>query len=231
MKTSTRRTQAQRTEETRERILESARELFVKRGYHATSLEQVADAAGYTKGAVFSRFKNKGDLFLCLLDRSVTQRAANVRAIAALSGDPIALARSLYRQWTTGVHADSDWTLLVLEFRIHAARNPELNMGYAKIYETVRNNLGEVILENFRRAGINMKMRGQDIARLIMALGNGELLERRVDGKAYPSAEMEEMIVGIMKSVMPPSDPQSITKASSKKRGAAPAKRDEKAQA
>jgi AcrR family transcriptional regulator len=61
-------TRAQRRQQTRARLLEAAGQVFARRGFHAATLDEVAEAAGYTKGAVYANFANKDGLFLALLD-------------------------------------------------------------------------------------------------------------------------------------------------------------------
>src|SRR3954465_6094287 len=64
-------TRAERREQTRQELLTAAEECFVTGGFHATSVEQVADRAGYTKGAVYSNFASKEDLFFAIYERRV----------------------------------------------------------------------------------------------------------------------------------------------------------------
>jgi AcrR family transcriptional regulator len=62
----------------------SARQLFLRRGFHAASLEQVAEEAGFTIGAVYSRFGTKADLFLAILDEHIDRLVAEVDRVAGL---------------------------------------------------------------------------------------------------------------------------------------------------
>jgi AcrR family transcriptional regulator len=61
-------TRAERKAQTRAQLTEAARRLFEQQGYAATSLEQIADEAGMTKGAVYSNYASKEDLFLEMLE-------------------------------------------------------------------------------------------------------------------------------------------------------------------
>src|SRR6202161_3600694 len=68
-------------------LFAAARRVFLARGYHAATLEQIADEAGFSKGVVYSRFTSKADMFLALLEDRITERAAeNARAAATLAG-------------------------------------------------------------------------------------------------------------------------------------------------
>ena len=61
-------TPERRRQQTRDYLLQAAAQVFAERGFHGASLDEVAAAAGFTKGAVYSNFKNKEDLFLALLE-------------------------------------------------------------------------------------------------------------------------------------------------------------------
>src|SRR4051794_41907842 len=76
-------TRAESKAATREELLDAARRVFLERGYHGASLELVAREAGYTKGAVYSAFASKADLFLALYDREIEARRERLEAAAA----------------------------------------------------------------------------------------------------------------------------------------------------
>ncbi len=74
-------THEERRLQTRERLLEAAHELFVERGFGATSLEEIADAAGYTRGAFYSNFRDKTDLLIESLQRRRPHLPCNLHAV------------------------------------------------------------------------------------------------------------------------------------------------------
>lgn len=71
-------TRAESQARTREQLIETAKQLFLRDGYSVTSLERVADEAGYSKGAVYSNFRNKDELCLAVLDRIHDEQVALV---------------------------------------------------------------------------------------------------------------------------------------------------------
>ena len=77
-------THEERRLQTRERLLEAAQALFIKRGFGATSLEQIADAAGYTRGAFYSNFKDKADLLIESLRLRGPNLSCNLRAVISV---------------------------------------------------------------------------------------------------------------------------------------------------
>ena len=131
---ATRLTRAEQGEQTRAELLAAARAEFLDAGYHGATLDRIAAAAGYTKGAVYSRYASKADLFLDLLEARIDARAAdNERRADALVG--VAGLTELLTHWRATDREDQAWTLLVMEFRIHAARDPALNARYAALHE------------------------------------------------------------------------------------------------
>src|SRR4029077_18498595 len=79
---------AEQRDQTRARLLDAAEKVFVDHGFHAASVDQVAEEAGYSKGAVYSNFENKDELFLAVLERRVDSRALAAGASVA-SDQPI----------------------------------------------------------------------------------------------------------------------------------------------
>ena len=79
---STRLSRAEQNDRNRALLFAAARRVFLARGYHAATLEQIADEAGFSKGVVYSRFASKADLFLALLEDRIAERAAQNAALA-----------------------------------------------------------------------------------------------------------------------------------------------------
>ena len=125
MAATARLTRAERSAQTRGELLDAAQRRFFEAGYHATTLDDVADAAGYTKGAVYSTFGSKAGLFLALFDDIVDQRLSAARAIvdAGDSGSEASL-RALAEQPVE--ERNARFLLLSIEFWVHAAREPAL---------------------------------------------------------------------------------------------------------
>jgi AcrR family transcriptional regulator len=81
-------TRAQRKDQTRECLLEAARKMFVERGLAATSVEDIAETAGYTRGAFYSNFGGKAELLIELLRRDLDRARAKLQAMMEEAGTP-----------------------------------------------------------------------------------------------------------------------------------------------
>jgi AcrR family transcriptional regulator len=172
-----RKTQAERREETRERVLAAAARLFARRGFHATSLEAIADEAGYSRGAVYYNFADKEELFLELLDRRCAERAQDLRAVFSDVDEDVE-ATSRHAQ-IAAQHAldamtgDPEWRALYMEFLAHAARDSAFRRRFSKRTEEMRGALEGIVAQRTRSIAGALDMGPEHLAVVIDALGTG----------------------------------------------------------
>ena len=124
-----RETRAEKQARTRAELIATAAEVFARRGYNGASVEEIAEEAGYSHGAVYSNFEGKADLFLAVFEDYMAERARELAATqAALPADaPLeARARALADQWMERLARDRESVVLHMEFIAHADRDPEL---------------------------------------------------------------------------------------------------------
>src|SRR3954464_7446491 len=138
----TSRTPRPRRAEVRTRILEAAAAVVAERGLAAASLDQVAAAAGFTKGAVYSNFRGKEELFLALLETQAGQRGEHVeRALAGAEDVPGALA-AVSAELT---RPDPVGQLLFVEFWQRAVRDPEVRTAFVAARRRLRARVSEAV--------------------------------------------------------------------------------------
>src|SRR2546423_644283 len=114
---------AERKERTKSELIEAARTVFLRRGFHGASLDEIAEEAGYTKGAVYSNFEGKDELFLAAFEEHFRRRA-EVYAEVIFEQDEIEDSyRLVARIWRGGNAAEPKWARLLTEFLVQAARN------------------------------------------------------------------------------------------------------------
>src|SRR3954447_5597481 len=124
VRTPTRPNRAEKREANRQRILRAERSVFGARGFHAATIEDIADEAGLSNGAIYYNFDSKEELFFALLDERLGERLEHLRA--TLSG-PVDAADALpaeARDVTRSFKESREWRLLLLEFTAYAARSP-----------------------------------------------------------------------------------------------------------
>ncbi|WP_448626403.1 TetR/AcrR family transcriptional regulator [Geodermatophilus sp. URMC 64] len=187
-----RRTRAEQAAATREALLAAARSVFLRSGYHGATVEAVAQEAGFTTGALYARFGGKADLFLALLEQRIDDRIAQLRALRP-DGQAVA------RQWAQILRADLDWTLLVVEFRVHAARSPELSARFAEQHDRLVRALTDVL------AGMHPdapRERCEALARAGLAMGPGAALARAAEGEAFSDELMTEVDAAVAERLL-----------------------------
>src|SRR6516225_7223491 len=108
-----------RTPETQKRILDAADEIFVRDGYEAAQLDEIAARAGRSKGAVYTHFKSKEDLFLALFEhRTRTYIEALIASLRKCTSRKQSL--EAFREFYVGLVRDRIWPILTLEFKLYA---------------------------------------------------------------------------------------------------------------
>ncbi len=186
----------------RARLLDAALSVFAAKGYHGASLDEVAEAAGFSKGAVYSRFQSKADLMLALMDRVVRERVARVEAIAESTQD-YTLEAFQRANWDDLANA-RDWLLLTIEFRVHAFRDPELRARYAGFEKRHRDVMTDAILARLPgdRSSKHAKHAAQEAARVLLALGAGAMLSAATDPDGFSTAVFSRATDGIMQTLL-----------------------------
>ena len=158
-------TLAERKQQTRDALVLSALETFARDGYHAASLETIATDAGYSKGAIYSNFQGKAELFMAVLDFNLEQLRGDdwdpfhpsEQTAADESAD---IAESMVR----------GFSLATLEFIATAARDDTL-------IDALRPRVQGVI-DSYRRVAeadrpADEQLPADDVARLMTALDQG----------------------------------------------------------
>jgi AcrR family transcriptional regulator len=174
---------AEQNERNRAAVLAAARAVFLEAGYHGATVDAVAREAGLTIGAIYSRFAGKADLFLALLEERITELAAQFADVTADAG--ASPAAEFARRWTSIMRSDLAWSLLVIEFRVHAARDSELGRRYSELHERALAHLADNIAASLPPGIHAPRHRVDAMARVAMASSTGAALARAAEGDAF----------------------------------------------
>jgi AcrR family transcriptional regulator len=176
-------TRAEQQAETRARLIDAAARVFARRGFRAASVEEIAEEAGYSHGAVYSNFNGKADLFLAVFEDYMAERVRELAdAQATLPQDaPLELrARALADQWMDRLAGDRESMVLHMEFIAHAGRDPELAQRFGSRSMAMREAVARYIAHYQQEAGLELAMPVDDIALVLRALGIGLAIESLV---------------------------------------------------
>ena len=171
-------TREERKAQTRADLIAAADRLFTRNGFHATSLDAIADEAGYTKGAVYSNFASKEDLFFAVYASRAEHGIAHVeRELAAAptgeSGlDALALAAARRRG------QDDGWLAVFFEFWAHVVRRPALRERFAEIHTRVQAPLVAALERHADDHGYELPDDPRKLTAALYAMQLGLSLER-----------------------------------------------------
>jgi AcrR family transcriptional regulator len=195
----------EQNERTRRELLAAARPVFETSGYHGATLDQIAEAAGYTKGAVYSRFGSKADLFLALIEARQAERMHGIETAAASS--PRERLTSAILAFAERLDADLAWFLVLGEFRAHARRHPALNARYASLHDRVRGEMTDFFERLYAELGATPPVPPASLADFLFAAQSGVALERAADPQALPA---EQQVLLVLRMVLGTTEPTEV---------------------
>ncbi len=205
MKTRIRLTREQSREQTRQRLLDATRTLFAAQGFAATSVEQIALEAGYTRGAFYSNFQDKADLFLALLRREHERIMGEFQALldepapeAGGGPPPRDLLEARLLAHYARMHQDTQLLALMLEARLHAARDASFTPHFRRFREDLLDAVGRYAQAFAQRAGLALSMSPEDLAFGFVALCDGCALHR-LAGSRPDDEDIERVLRAFMK--------------------------------
>jgi len=199
----TNRKEEQRSAST-DRILQSALELFVNNGYHATSVDTIGDRAGLTKGAVYFYFGSKTAIMLRLLDDAELIIVDPVEAGSRLPGVPALdkLIAFLNEQAKIALEHPQHLLLLILMSIEFYGTNTEIEVRVRSVYRRLYACVESVIHQGQSEGTIRTDIRSHELTSLVMAEHDGILIEwyRRpgeLDGRSLTRAVRLALVDGL----------------------------------
>ncbi|MET3916937.1 AcrR family transcriptional regulator [Variovorax sp. OAS795] len=172
-------TREQSQEQTRQRLVESARRLVALRGLYAASVRDIAADAGYSQGAFYSNFASKEALLLEVLKLHKDDEARRVAAIIDSAGD-VEEALSSLETWAERLSASPEHALLSSELLMHAVRNADFGVAYSSLMSEQRRLYAALARRMFALSGAIPPAPLEDIAAGLTAMERGLALDRAV---------------------------------------------------
>ncbi len=184
--------------ETRQAVLDAAFEVFGQRGIAATSLTEVAAAAGLTKGAVYSNFDSKDELVLALMEEHAGHRIQ--ASLDAIDGAGVAdvfpqVAAVLVHE----MRVDAVWHRLLAEYFAMAHHDPARREALQRRRREVRETITRAVEKVAAELDLELPMPAADLAVTLLALSNGLGVETDIDPDGVPDdllARVLTLIVG-----------------------------------
>jgi AcrR family transcriptional regulator len=174
-------TREEQKAQTRARLLEAAAKVFARRGLHAASVEEVAEAAGFSKGAVYANFESKEALFLALLDKNLDDRMAEIRRMVDDPASPDQQVQQAGADWVAFLNRDPEWAMLFFEFWAYSLRNPGFRKQLVERYRRIRATVADVLTQRARELGVEMPIPSEKVAVMTFAMANGMAVEKLLE--------------------------------------------------
>ncbi|MFC9330434.1 TetR/AcrR family transcriptional regulator [Kitasatospora sp. NPDC057015] len=176
---------------TRAALLRAALETFAEYGFHAAPIETICERAGYTRGAFYSNFSSKEELFLALFDEHSERIVARITTLAdSIAAEDLTL-QGLVDVLSDVEPAERDWYLVTTEFTLHAIRDPQAAWALARHDARLRAEIARCLTEHLARAGRELTVDADELARLLIAIREGGLAQSYVEPGELPPGQLE----------------------------------------
>ncbi|CAM2153976.1 TetR/AcrR family transcriptional regulator [Pararobbsia alpina] len=194
-------TREESRDQTRQRLLDAAEKLIAKKGLAATSVEDIADAAGYTRGAFYSNFGGKNDLFIELLRRDHQQATDEMNAL--LSDDiPVDQLQERTREMYSQLYRDNECFMNWTEARMAAARDAKFRVKLSALMQEKRMQIAKFIEYFYGRVGVQPPASPEEMAMGFMSLVEGVTLFMLSTPQDMNAAQAESILSLFVDSLM-----------------------------
>lgn len=200
-----------RRTQTRDRIIEAALGVFAEKGVLGASVEEICDAAGFTRGAFYSNYQSKDALCLALLERLAEESLAATREAIASLAQPEAVADLSIEELidrAVGVfirsqRSDRAWVLASMELRLYAARTGAIRAAYRERMERECRVFAGVITEAADQVGFELLFPSQEAVNMLHAVFMDSALDALISGEDSPELRAAQLGAALQSMLRP----------------------------
>lgn len=198
---------------TREALLTAAHGLFAAKGYEATTIDEIASTAGFTRGAFYANFGNKEATMEALIARGFGD---DINAIGPIrESSDLEEMKTRYQEYSRRFFENPESLMWALEFQMAALRHPELRFEYNQQYRTLVDRVAEIVTAVLREAGHPDPSSVEPISEVFVAMQIFLNAQRLLDPDRVPehlfTLAFETLIAGLMSSIQTGGNPQDTT--------------------
>ncbi|MDH3706723.1 MAG: TetR/AcrR family transcriptional regulator [Acidimicrobiia bacterium] len=188
--TPTRLTRAEQREQTRTRLLDAGEELFAERGIASTPIEDIAERAGFSRGAFYSNFADKDALVMAILERTIARNEVELEELFTNRVDAADFMRGLRERET-----DTSRRALSLEYLLYGMRNPAAQAETRRILTASRQALARLVEATWAEFDVELPIDADTAAKVLEALDDGLDMHRQIDPEGYPLGMYTDVLV------------------------------------
>jgi AcrR family transcriptional regulator len=164
---------------THARLVEAATKVVARRGFHAATVDEIADEAGFSVGALYSNFDGKDDVFLAVFDGHLRWYGERL-AEAADTDDP----NRAFSDWMDALMREPEQLLIFIEFWAYAVRRPKLRRSFAARMADMRQEMADALERRAERTGNELQIPAATLAVVLLATARGLGIEKLADADA-----------------------------------------------
>ena len=188
-------TRDERRAHTRTCLMEAAGRIFSSRGLQQASIDEVAEEAGFTKGAFYANFRSKEELFLAMLDERFAQRLDEIERVLATDDTLEDQTRQVGAGTVAAMRSDPEWERLFFEFAAYAARNDEFREELVTRYRSLREAIAGALGAAKERHGQRPALALDQVSLMLFAISNGFALEQLLEPDAVDDELYGQMLL------------------------------------
>lgn len=190
-------TRKESQQQTRSRLLDAAAQVFSRRGFYAASIDEVAAEAGFSKGAVYSNFESKEELFLALIEQRFEQDIqdfGNIDTIFERQLEPGEVS-----DYIQAIARDRTWNLLVIEFFLYGMRDDSVREKMSLRLQTLHDQMTIRLRDAYAVRGENPVIPVEQIPLVISALGVGLSIQYYLNPETFPNLVYDHALKQILR--------------------------------
>jgi AcrR family transcriptional regulator len=156
--------------------------VFAERGYRQAGVDEIAAAAGFSKGALYWHFSGKEDLLLSLIEERVDAPTREMVALLESAQPERDMSLEATHEFARRLESQRDAMLLEREYWTLAIRDPELRVRYAERQTEMRSAMARALEARARHLGApGLPMPAEDVARIVMSIIGGLAVDDLVE--------------------------------------------------
>jgi AcrR family transcriptional regulator len=187
---------------TRALLLEVAAEEFLAHGYTATSLERVAELAGFSKGAVYGNLAGKEELCLAVLENHFFAQLQNFVVDFAAGGTTIEDRLVVLERWFEILLSEEEWQLLAVEFAVQTRHNPKIQEQLAQREKMMRAAVTTLLTQQIQQLGVKPLLPADQLGTVLVAVVGGIAVQRLID-PTIPTSLITDAVRALFRAPRP----------------------------
>ncbi|MGC7102621.1 TetR/AcrR family transcriptional regulator [Amycolatopsis lurida] len=191
-----------RREEVRRRLLDAAADVFARRGYQAARLDEIAYAAGFTKGAVYSNFAGKHALLAELIEQHVRNQFAVSSVEIRAKQRPERALEDIAEVYAREIVEEGTWTRLLVEVAQQAGHDPDVREVYVGVRRALRDELATRLVTACEQLGVELAVPAEQVALTLQSLRLGLALEHGTDPEQVDQAAVAAVFADTLRGLI-----------------------------